>query len=141
MRVLRIRDGQIHFAVVAPGVSPSIRRTDCEKCYRPCLNTPSVANTVLWKFMLFGLAKKLIRGPPATQIKHCACCKRIFLRYQPSDHRADFLHFQKATAWNFAKHVVDMLLRHLVEDTSASCRRCDAIHRDVVSGGFLAKRL
>ena len=60
---------------------------------------------------------------------------------QQGDERGDLLDLDEARARDFRQHVVDVLLRHLVEDRGLRRRRRDAVHRDVVAASSLPSDL
>jgi hypothetical protein len=49
------------------------------------------------------------------EIENSTSCERILFRYQPCDHGAHFINFQKASARNAGQHEVNVLLAHLLE--------------------------
>src|SRR5690606_30171672 len=60
-----------------------------------------------------------IGGAAARQVEHGAGGETVFLADEPGDHSGGLLHFKETAARNLRQHVVDVGLRHLLEDARA----------------------
>src|SRR5215469_14083814 len=73
----------------------------------------------------------LIRCSPSAEIEDRTGGEGILFRNQPGNHGGNLFDCKKSSSWDTRQHVIDMLLRNLVEDPSAGRCRRNTIHRDI----------
>ena len=71
--------------------------------------------------------RRSIRRPPAGNVEHRAGREGVVRRGAERHERRDLLDLDETAARNFRQHVVDVLLRHLVEDRGFRRGRRDAL--------------
>src|SRR5438105_11335542 len=77
----------------------------------------------------FLFAMSVGRSPPGN-VEHGPGGERTVLGGEPAYQGGDLVDRDEAVHGNFRKHVVYVLLRHLVEDRGLRCRRSYAVHED-----------
>src|SRR5436190_10311233 len=82
-----------------------------------------------------------VRCAAAAEIEHGARGERVFPGNQPRDQRGELLDLHEAPARNLRQHVVDVLLRGLLENAGPRRRRGNAVDRDVLPRELLPQRL
>src|SRR5262245_18350844 len=80
-----------------------------------------------------------VRCAPPAEVEDGAGRKRILLRDEPADQCGELLDLDEPSPGDLREHVIDVRLRHLVEDPRLRHGGRHAIHGDVVAGELLAQ--
>jgi len=81
----------------------------------------------------------LIRRSSAGKVKHPTRGERAILAGEPGDQRSGFVDFAEPVHWDFAEHIIDVLLGALLEDLGLDDGGGDAVDADAVGGEFFAE--
>ncbi len=84
-------------------------------------------------------ARESVGRPAAGEVEDGTRGEGAVFAAQPSHERGSFLLFAKAVHRDLREHVVDVLLRELLENVGLNDGRRDAVHDDTSSGQFLAE--
>jgi hypothetical protein len=98
--------------------------------------SPGCSRSPLSSFVSVGA---LISCPAPREIENASGGEAVLARTQPGNHLGGFVEFKKTASRDLRQHIVDMGLRHLVEDSRPGRRRGYAIDCNVQAGKFLSQ--
>src|SRR5262249_62280358 len=94
-----------------------------------------------WTLRSWGFFAMSVRRPAAGDVEHRAGRERAVLRPQPAHQRGDLVDRDEAAHRDLREHVVDVLLRHLVEYRGLRGGGRHAIDENTCLSQFLPQRL